>query len=212
MAAPGMRSGAHTQQRPGLGEAPSLLVVIGFAVFAGCGVATVTAASLDRLRGCMRALARPASNAARHRPTRHGQQRGARAGHQWYTAFGTAVGAAALASAVLFIMPDPAAYHVARGCGPGTCTAGLAMPAHAGLRPSASPSATTPAPAPPRAAPAGPARQHRASPSPSPHRGRAWGLAHRRHGRLAGTGPEVALARSPARLPASFIGGTHDAV
>jgi hypothetical protein len=109
---------------------------------------------------------------------------GARAGHHWYTAFGTAVGAAALASAVLFIMPDHAAHHVARGCGPGTCTAGLAVPAHAGVWPTASPSATTPA-APPRAAPAQPARQPRASPSPSTHRGRAWGLAHRRHGRWA---------------------------
>src|SRR5437667_1343784 len=122
--------------------------LFGFAVFAGCGVATVTPPALIASGGCMRALTRPASNAARHRPTRRGQQLGARAGHQWYTAFGTAVGAAALASAVLFIMPDPGAQHVARGCGPGTCTAGLAMPAHAGLRPGASPSATTPAPAP----------------------------------------------------------------
>src|SRR6266704_1419000 len=143
----------------------------------------------------MRALPRPASNAARHRPTRREQRLGARAGHQWYTAFGTAVGAAAIASAVLFIMPDPAAHHVARGCGPGTCTAGLAMPAHAALRPSANPSATTPAPAPPRAAPAQPARQHRSSPSPSPHHVQAWGLVACWVGVGAGADVRVRLPR-----------------
>ena len=165
-----------------------------FAVFAGCGVATVTPPALIASGGCMRTLTRPASNAARHRTGGRGQWLGARARHQWYTALGVVVGAAALASAALFIVPGHAAHPVTRGRGPGTCTAAPAAPVHASGRPSASPSGTTPAPAPPREASAQPPRHHRASPSPSPHggpaahRGRAWGLAHRRHGRWAGTG------------------------
>ena len=184
----------------------------GFAAFAGGGVATVTAASPDRLRG-MHARAHPPRQQRGTSPARAPRAATGRAGR----------------APVVHRLRDGRRRRCARQRGAvhhaGSCRA----PCGSRLRPrdmhrragharsrrppaqrqpgrhhagaSTTASGTSPArTAAPRLAQ--PITSPRPGPGPGPQAPRALG-GHR---------PEVALASSPARPPASFIGGTHHAV
>jgi hypothetical protein len=186
--------------------------LFGFAVFAGCGVATVTAASLDRLRGMH----------ARAHPPR--QQRGTSPAHAPRAAAGRAGRAP-----VVHRLRDGGRRRCARQRGAvhraGSCRA----PCGPRLRPRdvhrragharsrrpaawrqpgrhhADASATASGTSPARTA-----APRLAQPITSPRPG--LGPGSQAPQALSEAAAEVALARSPARPPPSFIGDTHHAV
>jgi hypothetical protein len=133
-----------------------------------------------------------AGHVPRHQASAHAWWTHALARPQPYLALGAVAGAAALASAVLLILPSHASPPAAARCGLVTCTTwrhavAAQTPQPRLSPPSARPRSISHAVARPRSAPAQPAVPARATPLPTPssrplahHHGRGKALGHQR--------------------------------